>query len=636
MPLRPLDRSLEPIARAWRSADAGRGARWLAYCAIVGVVAGLAGLAFDFLSSGAVHLFLEVLAGWSPARPGGERSAFAPSDVERNLALLAFMPAIGGLVSGALVAWLAPEASGHGTDAAIDAYHRRDGVIRPRVPLVKIVASAITLGSGGSGGREGPIAQAGAGFGSFIATRLRLSVHDRRVLLAAGMGAGIGSIFRAPLAGALFAAEILYSSAEFEASVLIPACVASIIAYSVFTLVHGTGTLFRTPELAFSGPLELVGYSLLTLVLAAYGFAYVRTLYGTHAVFARWRFPAALKPAIGGLCTGAIAMALLYAWKDEDVLAVLGFGYGIVQHALDAQVTGAGSIGSVGPLGGATIGAGLLAAVALGKIATTSTTIGSGGSAGVFGPSMVIGGCAGGAVGLVLHSLWPSIAPQPAAFAVVGMAGFFAGIAKTPISSLVMVSEITGSYSLLIPSMWVCVLCFAISHRWKLYASQVPSRVDSPAHRSRFAVDVLHGIPIAASLSSTATLRALRSSDSLDELVRVAAEVEQATFPVVDAQGELVGLVLLDDLRAVVRDVEIAELGAVVAHDLMRTEFPRLCATDDLASAMRALDAADLDELPVWDARAHAVAGLVTRRHVTRAYVERQGSLIRGRERGTG
>ena len=250
-----------------RRALAASTARWSASSRAVGA------LLFDLLSNVGVHLFLEKLAGWSPARPGGEHSMFDVVTGHANLLLLALMPALGGLFSGALVTWLAPEASGHGTDAAIDAYHRHGGYIRPRVPLVKIVASALTLGSGGSGGREGPIAQIGAGFGSFIATRLRLSNDDRRMLVAAGMGAGIGSIFRAPLAGALFASEILYSSAEFEASVLIPACVSSIIAYSTFTLVHGTGTLFHTPPLTFTNPLELLAYFVLAVVLVVYGFA---------------------------------------------------------------------------------------------------------------------------------------------------------------------------------------------------------------------------------------------------------------------------------------------------------------------------------------------------------------------------
>jgi len=453
--------------------DIRHGGRWLFYCAVVGAAAGLGAVVFDLLSSTVLHFAIEVLAGWDLSRPGGERPLFAPSSGNRNLWILAVMPALGGLLSGVLVDWLAPEAAGHGTDGAIDAYHRRGGFIRLRVPIVKIVASALTLGSGGSGGREGPIAQAGAGIGSFIATRLRLTEDDRRVLLAAGMGAGIGSIFRAPLAGALFAGEVLYSSTDFEPSVLIPACVSSIAAYSLFTTIRGTGTLFTTPAFRFDRPLELAAYFVLAIVLVATGFLYVRVFYGIHRGFERLRIPRMVKPAIGGLLTGVIAVAFFRSSGREESLSVLAFGYGILQHVLDAPLP-------------SLIGPGLLAAAALGKILTTSTSIGSGGSAGVFGPSMVIGGCLGGAVGLALHALFPEVVQQPAAFVVVGMAGFFAGVAKTPISSLIMVSEITGSYSLLIPCTWVCVLTTSMSKRWNLYSMQVPTRADSPAHRSRY------------------------------------------------------------------------------------------------------------------------------------------------------
>jgi len=603
--------SLRDVAGALRRAEVGHGARWLLYCAIVGAVAGCAALAFEWLSSAGVRLMLERVAGWTPGRPGGEDGARALSGVPGSLWLLALVPAVGGLLSGALVAWLAPEASGHGTDAAIDAYHNRGGLIRPRVPLVKILASAITLGSGGSGGREGPIAQAGAGFGSFIAGRLRLSRMDRRVLLAAGMGAGIGSIFRAPLAGALFAAEILYATAEFEASVLIPACVSSIIAYAVFTLVHGPGTVFETPELAFGNPLELVAYFALALVLVAYGYAYVRALYGAHEAFRRWRAPAALKPAIGGLATGAIAVALYLSTRNTESLSVLGFGYGVIQHVLDAPHS-------------ASLGAGLLALIAVGKIATTSATIGSGGSAGVFGPSMVIGGCAGGAVGLLLHQQFPDVVREPASFVVVGMAGFFSGIAKTPISSLVMVSEITGSYSLLVPSMWVCVLTFSMSRGWCLYSKQVPARVDSPAHQGRFAIDVLRGMRVAEALRTASPVQSLRAADPLTDVLRVARGAQHETLPVLGANGALVGLIALEDVRGVM-DEKLPE--RIVAHDLMRTEFPRLSPADDLARALRALSATDLEELPVWDDHARAVLGMISRRQLTRMYVERVAEL---------
>lgn len=617
IPLRSksLENSLRNVAGAIRQTEAGHGARWLFYCAVVGVIAGIAALGFDVISNFSVHLFLEQIVHWSPPRPGGEHPMFGFDGGDRRLWLLALMPAVGGLISGAIVYWLAPEASGHGTDAVINAYHRRDGVIRLRVPFVKILASAITLGSGGSGGREGPIAQVGAGFGSFIATRLRLSIDDRRILLAAGMGAGIGSIFRAPLAGALFATEILYSSAEFEASVLIPACVSSIIAYSVFTLVHGTGTLFQTPTMSFEGPVELAGYFALAVVLVIYGIVYVRVLYGTHDLFHRWRFPTILKPAVGGLFTGVLAVLLLWVTANEESLSVLGFGYGVVQHALDAPST-------------AILGAGLLALIAFGKIVTTATTIGSGGSAGVFGPSVVIGGCAGGAVGLALHQLAPSLAPHPAAFVVVGMAGFFAGIAKTPISSLVMVSEITGSYSLLIPSMWVCVLTFAMSRGKKLYSMQVASRVDSPAHQGRFATDVLRGLKVSDAVALDGSVRCLRTNDPLSAVLRVAASADQATFPVLDEKGELTGVISLDQVRRVMNENLPDQ---IIAHDLMVTSIPRLAPGDDLADALRALTEIELEELPVWDTTTHRVVGLISHKQLTRTYVERMAWLRQAR-----
>ena len=527
-----LERRLRRAVVALGSAEVQHGARWLLYCAAVGVVAGLGALLFDFLSRAGIHVFLERFAGWSPDLPAGEEPLFHFVPERRILWILAVVPAVGGLLAGVLVRLFAREAAGHGTDGAIEAYHHRGGYIRPIVPLVKIFASAITLGSGGSGGREGPIAQAGAGFGSFIATRFRLSNHDRRILMAAGIGAGIGSIFRAPLAGALFASEILYRSAEFEATVMIPACIASIIAYCTFTLFHGTGTLFRTPTLDFSNPLELVAYFVLALVLVAYGFVYVRTFYGVHGLFERWKIPLAVKPAIGGLITGLIGVALFLMTRREESLSVLAFGYGVIQSALDAPAT-------------LSVGAGLLALIALGKIITTSFSIGSGGSAGVFGPSMVIGGCVGGAVGLILNQWFPDIVQQPAAFVVVGMAGFFSGIANTPISTLVMVSEMTGSYSLLLPSMWVCVLTFTMSRKLSLYSNQVQTRLDSPAHQGLFAIDVLKGIRVSEVVQPHAEVHVFDQAEPLQNVLAAVASTEQSTFPVMDADGELIGVIAL-------------------------------------------------------------------------------------------
>ena len=237
--------------------------------------------------------------------------------------------------------------------------------------------------------------------------------------------------------------------------------------------------------LTFNKPLRLVSYLLLALFLVVLAMLYTRTFYGLTHLFHQLKLPPHIKPAIGAFLSGVIGLALYYLFgRDQSALAVLSFGYGILQHAMTAKV------GQHADLAIAL----LLLAVALGKILTTSLTIGSGGSGGVFGPSMVIGGCGGGALGLFLHWLRPWLVPQPATFVIVGMAGFFAAAAKTPFSTIVIVSEMTGNYDLLLPTLWVCALTFLLSDEQSIYSSQVESRSRSPAHQGDYVREVLTGL----------------------------------------------------------------------------------------------------------------------------------------------
>ena len=368
--------------------------RLLGSSALVGVVAGLGAVVFSVACQVVVRYSLDGIAGYRSDGPAGEaRVAWLPESIQPFRPwLIPLSAGIGGLVSGLLVFKFAPEAEGHGTDSVIAAYHFHHGDIRARVPLIKLIASAITIGTGGSGGREGPIAQIGAGFGSVYACLLRFSPTERRILLAAGMGAGIAAIFRAPLAGALFASEVLYSSPEFEPEVIIPAGIASVIAYSTFGLFFGWGELFKTPPLEFNSAGQLVAYFVLAVLMALLAMIYTRTFYWFIYLFGQLRTSRWLKPAIGATLSGLVGVALFYVFgQNPHALSVLSFGYGILQ----AGFTDFDSLS-----------ASLLLAIALGKIVTTSLTIGSGGSGGVFGPSMVIGGCAGGAFGIALnHSL---------------------------------------------------------------------------------------------------------------------------------------------------------------------------------------------------------------------------------------
>lgn len=570
--------------------------RYMILGVFVGVVAGVGALAFFAACQWCQHYLLDYLAGFRPGEPYGEPSLFGNTDTPFRRWVLLFVPALGGLLAGLLVYIFAPEAEGHGTDAAIDAFHHKQGRIRKRVPIIKAIASAITLGSGGSGGREGPIAQIGAGFGSFLADKLQLSGRDRRILLAAGLGAGIGSIFRAPLAGALFAAEILYKEPEFETEVIIPATVTTIVAYSTFGMIAGFNPLFRESSFVFAHPFELGPYTVLALVVALGSIIYVRTFYGTKHAFDRLKVPKHIKPMIGGLLTGCVGFFL------PETLSV---GYGVLQGALDDNFA-----------------IGLLLAIAIGKIATTSFSIGSGGSAGVFGPSMVIGGALGGVVGKLFHQWTPGLVTQPGAFVIVGMAGFFAGASNAPISTVIMVSEMTGNYKLLVPAMWVCALAFIIAKRWSIYEAQVPSRAESPAHYGDFARDLLEDIYVRDIFHPDGKYQTINEHMTLREFIPIMTDTNQQVFPVVNSRGDFTALISINDVRDVLVERELDNL--LIIKEIADDEMPVLTLGDDLATVLTRFTENEVDALPVVEhVDAHRLLGMLHRNDVTRSYYEK-------------
>ncbi len=302
--------------------------KWFVLSSVVGVVAGMGAFAFQLLSQTVLHFTLVLIAGYSPHEPAGEHAFYVGQPQTLSPWRIVLVMAGGGLVSGLIVYTFAPEAEGHGTDAAIESFHQKRGFIRARIPLIKMITSAISIGTGGSGGREGPIAQIGAGFGSFLATQLNLSARDRRIMLAAGMGAGVGSIFRAPLAGALFAAEILYRDADLESDVIVPAAISSIVGYSVFSLFLPSEKQFMPLfgdqlEYSFSSPAELVPLTILAFVLVAVGIVYIKTFYGTHQQFKKLRIQPHFRPMIGAAAAGVLGIGLYYlTGNDERALEI--------------------------------------------------------------------------------------------------------------------------------------------------------------------------------------------------------------------------------------------------------------------------------------------------------------------------
>lgn len=584
--------------------------KWFILSAAIGIVAGLGAIIFLLVSQTVLHFTLTQITGYAPPEPAGEHPFFDRQQLPLSPWLIVAVMAGGGLVSGVIVYTFAPEAEGHGTDAAIEAFHQKRGFIRARIPMIKMLTSAVTIGTGGSGGREGPIAQIGAGFGSFLATKLQLSSRDRRIMLAAGMGAGVGAIFRAPLAGALFAAEILYKDADLESDVIVPAAISSIVGYSVLSLFLPADIRFmplfgNRLQYTVGSPVELLPLSILAIVLVAVGAVYIKTFYGTRDLFHKLPVIRHLRPMIGAALAGLCGIGLFYLMgEDKRALAVLSTGYGALQDAVD---------------GGAEMGIPLLLAIALLKIVTTSFTISSGGSGGVFGPSMVIGGCLGAAVGRFFHGLAPELVPEPAVYAIVGMAGFFAGCAHAPISTIIMVSEMTGDYKLLLPTMWVSALCFLMC-RWTLYEKQVASRLESPAHRGDFIIDLLEGIHV--SDVPLKQRRTVPESMSLQEILQLLPETRQNYFPVVDGNDRLVGVFSTDDVRSYLYDESIWQLA--VARDIMTTKIVSVSPDDDLNAAMRCFTELNLDEIPVLQvADGGKLLGMLRRKDAIAVYNRR-------------
>ena len=437
--------------------------KWLFLGAAIGVIAGFGAVAFYELLKASTWLFLHLLVGYDAPAAHGEASIRPSSWFGRTWAI-PLIVGLGGLLSGLLVYRFAPEAEGHGTDAAIHAVHEDPREIRGRTVVVKLFASALTIGSGGSGGREGPTAQISAGFCSFLARLLNLDRADGRIAVSVGIGAGIGAIFKAPLGGAVLAAEILYRD-DIEVETLLPAIIASIVSYAIFGAFEGFTPLFGyLARYQLHNPLELAWFALIGVVCGLVGLLYAKGFYGLSGLFDRLPVTRYVRPALGGLIVGVMAL-----WIPQ----VLGTGYGWVQASLGRQSLLHMSLAVV-----------LLLPFA--KILATGFSIGSGGSGGVFGPGLVIGAFVGASLWRLLEPFAPGLPHEPGAFVVVAMMACFGSISRAPLGVMLMVAEMTGSIEILAPAMIAVGIATLIVRHFDatIYRSQRHSRTENPAGAS--------------------------------------------------------------------------------------------------------------------------------------------------------
>ena len=598
--LRPFRLPFFPLHRFVRGFENPRYLlKWVLFSTLIGIIAGIGAIAFFAAIHFATNLFLEGIVGYLPPGPAGEgQTTIMPFWAAVRPWLLPVVTTAGGLIAGIIVFGLAPEAEGHGTDAAIAAFHQGKAV-RARIPIVKLVASAITIGSGGSAGREGPVAQISAGFGSILATLLRMDVQDRRIAVAAGIGAGIGAIFRAPLGGAILAAEILYKS-DLEVEALIPGLIASIVGYTIFSAWGGWSPIFITPtKLAFSSPPQLLYYVLIGLLCGAIGRLYARGFYGITHLFRRLHLPNWIKPAIGGLLVGLTGLVIPQA---------LGMGYGWVQL-------------SMGP-GLLSIPLWIILLLPFAKILTTGLSIGSGGSGGIFGPGMVIGGMTGALVWRLCYHVLPGIPPTPGPFVIVGMMALFGGVAHAPLAVMLMVAEMTGNLSLLAPAMIAVSLSYLIVGQTSIYANQLPARVDSPAHRLQFSFPLLSTLVVQQAMMSVQV--PLHEEQTVAKAAALLAAQNLPGAPVLNEQGMLLGVLTHTDI-ARVSEVERTEkrVGTTMNRDVLVIH-----ANEALDEALEELTASRISWAPVVETQAltpnRRVIGVISVADIVRLYRKMQ------------
>ncbi len=585
--------------------DLGFVGKWVGLSSVIGVCGGFAAVGFAWLLEvvqGAALHDLAGLAGEGVGDGGG-----------RAWMLFLILP-VGGLLVGWLTTRFAPEAEGHGTEQLIRTFHDLGGRVRRRVVAIKALTSAITIGTGGSAGQEGPVAQIGSGVGSAAADALHLSDRDRRIFLLAGSSAGIGALFTAPLGGALFAPEVLYSKPEFEGEAIIPCIISSIVAYSTFTTITGEEKAIVIPgeileTLSHRDWRELGVYLVLAILCTLVSWLYVRTFDGLRTGFARLTpVPRPIRPAIGGLLLAGLAFAIA-PWAGTS--GVLGGGYELIKTSIAGEL----------PIA-------IMGVLVLGKILSTSLSIASGGSGGVFAPSLAIGALLGAIVGKTAEVWLPDLDISPSCYALVGMGGFFAGVAKTPIASIIIVCEMTGSYGLLTPLMLVSVLHLMLAQRWTIYDTQVPGMVESPAHAGDFVVDVLERVLVKDLLDGAREPQPISENTTLRRALDIVSKAQGYYFPVVDKEERMVGIFSLSDVRRIFQEMEVADV--VIVRDFMVENVITTTPQDNLNTALQKLNEYGLHEIPVVAVEDdRRVIAMLTRNNLGAAYHKRLHALKR-------
>jgi CIC family chloride channel protein len=503
---------------------------------------------------------------------------------------LVLVPVLGALIAGPLIAFFAREAKGHGVPEVMQAIALRGGRIRPIVVVIKALASAACISSGGSAGREGPIVQIGAALGSTIGQLFHLSDERIRNLVACGAAAGIAAVFNAPIAGVIFALEVILG--EFTTGYFGTVVLAAVTSGIVSRALLGNQPAFHVPTYNLISPLEILLYTVLGVITAFGAIFFVRLLYWFEDLFDGWKFPEWLKPAVGGLLTGIVGL-----WFPQ----VLGAGLDFIGESIS--------------VGGTAVT--LLLALGIFKIVATSFTLGSGNSGGVFAPALFAGAMFGGAFGEIVHGILPNLTAAPGAYALVGMAALFAAAAHAPITAVLIVFEMSGDYRLILPLMFATVISALLSEYLQpesIYTLKLVRR-GIRLERGRD-IDVMQGVLVGEAM--TTGVETVSADMTLPQLDLVANESHHHGFPVLDENNELFGIVTLQDIaRAKERGLYEGHTVREIATRSLLTVYP----DEPMWVALKRLGTRDVGRLPVIDRQnPHRMLGVIRRNDIVRAY----------------
>lgn len=501
-----------------------------------------------------------------------------------------WVPAVGGLVVGPLVYFFAREAKGHGVPEVMEAVALRGGVIRKRIVLIKTLVSAVCIGTGGSVGREGPIVQIGSAVGSSIGQLLKVSGDRMRTLVGCGAAAGIAATFNAPIAGSMFALEVVLG--DFGLATFSPIVISSVVATAISRHFLGDVPAFIVPAYDLVSAWELPLYIALGLFCAVVGVAFTRILYFFEDAFDEIKFPEYLKAVIGGLILGAGALL---------APEVLGVGYGAIDLALMQRIAWW-----------------MMLVLVVCKILATSITIGSGGSGGIFAPSLFMGAMAGGFFGYVVHALFPEVTASPGAYCIVGMGAVVSATTHGPMAAMLILFEMTGDYKIILPLMLSCIigtitagqLCRDSIYTLKLSRRGVDIREGKEVSilRSLYVKDVMN--------SNVETMPEGLSLASMKEII---SKSKYNSFPVLDSQKRLCGILSFNDYHEALHDEDLTNL--VVAKDLCTSNVVTVSSNDNLYTALEKISRRDFSTLPVVSANdPHDLVGIVTRRDIIGTY----------------